>query len=126
MSLTDSSVPLEIHRRSSLTARGEGLEIHWSSGDNVFLDSALLRTECPCAECAEKRGELQHDKPLAVQKTKARTGLNVIKASLDEETDLKQVWPVGNYAIGIRWGDKHDSGIYSYQQLRELVRRITN
>jgi DUF971 family protein len=27
---------------------------------------------------------------------------------------------VGNYAIGIRWSDGHETGIYSFERLRQL------
>ena len=34
--------------------------------------------------------------------------------------DLRALTPVGNYALQASWGDGHDSGIYTWDQLRTL------
>jgi DUF971 family protein len=47
----------------------------------------------------------------------------VISSSSEQETDLAAVWAVGNYAVGIRWGDNHDSGIFTYELLREFSQK---
>jgi DUF971 family protein len=44
----------------------------------------------------------------------------VVEATLDQELTLQEIWGVGQYAIGLRWGDGHDSGIYTFEYLREL------
>jgi DUF971 family protein len=36
------------------------------------------------------------------------------------DSDLERVNPVGRYALNPVWRDGHESGIYSYQYLREL------
>ncbi len=97
-------------------ARGEGVQIVWNSEKTITLSSELLRTKCPCASCEERRGSEQHSKPLGG----GRSLLKVIKNSKEEELDLVQIWPVGNYALGMKWGDGHDSGIYTFQLLAEL------
>ena len=33
---------------------------------------------------------------------------------------LEDITPVGGYALGLKWFDGHDSGIYSYAYLRSL------
>ncbi len=45
----------------------------------------------------------------------------VVEATLDQELTLQEIWGVGQYAIGLRWGDGHDSGIYTFEYLRELA-----
>jgi DUF971 family protein len=45
----------------------------------------------------------------------------VIESTIAEETDLREIWGVGQYALGMRWGDGHDSGIYTFTYLRELA-----
>ena len=113
------SVPVRVQRLVSESGTGSGLSINWSDGKSTELTSALLRRECPCATCQEKRGDSSHQAPLS-----PRAGLlRVISSSAEEETDLREVWPVGNYAIGIRWGDNHDSGIFSYPILLSLAER---
>lgn len=133
MVLPSDSVPLEVQRiteelsedstdhskRNSTKQeflRGRGLEITWSSGEKVLLDSGDLRTHCPCAECLGKKTSCS----LPQAETRHRPSLQVISATIEEETNLVQVWPIGNYALGIRWGDRHDSGIYTYDLLRKL------
>ncbi len=38
----------------------------------------------------------------------------------DATADVVDVVPVGRYAIQIRWGDGHDTGIYTYDSLRRM------
>jgi ATP-binding protein involved in chromosome partitioning len=96
------------------------LRITWSDGLVVEVDSRLLRTDCPCAECRELRGDTSHAKPLSSMK---KSSLRVIEASADEQLRLLDVWGVGNYAIGMAWGDGHRSGIYNFSQLREICEK---
>ncbi len=113
------SAPREIRRRSksqSGEASEGGLDLIWGSGEEVFLSARTLRLNCPCAECLAKQGSTAHDKPL----TPGRSLLRVVSATVEQETEIILVWPIGNYAIGIRWGDNHDSGIYSFELLRKL------
>ena len=110
--------PLEIHRKTEGdTQTGIGITIHWSDGASSQIDSSILRRECPCATCLEARGDSSHAKPL---QGRSRL-LNVVTSTAVEESNLEQVWPVGNYAIGMRWADGHDTGIYTYQILRQLA-----
>jgi DUF971 family protein len=34
--------------------------------------------------------------------------------------ELRNLEQVGNYALGLAWGDAHDTGIYSFRYLRAL------
>lgn len=119
-----SPEPIKISRLTGSAAPderppGSGLQIEWSDGTTTALSSEMLRRNCPCASCREERGEGSHSQPLSAQPRGGR--LRVIAATGAEQTDLVQVWPVGNYAIGILWGDRHDSGIFSFGLLRELA-----
>jgi DUF971 family protein len=102
---------LEIKRVES-----KGLQVTWSD-KSVFLSSQILRSNCPSAISRAQRGDQSHDKPLTTPK---KSALKVLSASLDEELDLKKIWSVGSYAIGIEWGDGHNTGIYTFDFLREL------
>ena len=112
--------PVEITRLtdsdSSTDAPGRGVRIRWSSGEESEIDSETLRRNCPCATCKEVRGEGSHSKPLGG----GRALLNVVSATIDQEINLKELWPVGKYAIGMRWADSHDTGIYPYALLLQL------
>ncbi len=125
--LASNSVPVDIKRKRAESASPElspgiGLEILWSSGEQVFFDSNLLRGNCPCAECLEKRRATTPETTAA--ETKKAVGLRVISATAAQATNLTAVWAIGNYAIGIRWGDRHAAGIYSYTLLRELASKV--
>ena len=105
------SQPTEIKRNET-----KGLTITWQDGATTPLSSEQLRRNCPCAACKEKRGDSTHAKPL----TGKKRSLMVVEATLDQELTLQEIWGVGQYAIGLRWGDGHDSGIYTFEYLREL------
>ena len=120
MAIPQTSVPVEVKRIKDETERGTGLALRWSTGEDVVLKSENLRKHCPCAECLTKRGDTSHDKPLLGRQSLLR----VVEATMAESVDLKTVWPVGNYALGMVWGDKHDTGIYSYEFLRSLSNEI--
>jgi DUF971 family protein len=103
--------PTEIKRS------GEGgLEIAWNDGKRSRLSSETLRKNCPCAVCREERGDSSHGAPLSPKKSLLR----VIEHTSDEQLRLVEIWAVGNYAVGMRWGDGHDTGIYKYELLRDL------
>ncbi len=34
--------------------------------------------------------------------------------------ELRSVQPVGNYALQMKWGDGHQTGIYTYDYLRQI------
>lgn len=110
--------PLTIKRVSAETDKtnGTGLHISWNDGKVQFLSNEKLRRACPCATCTENRGDTSHSTPLT---PKSRL-LRVVEATADEALKLSQVWAIGNYAIGARWGDGHDTGIYPYSLLRAL------
>jgi len=93
-----------------------GLTISWSNGSTTRIPTEILRRECPCASCKEKRGDSSHSKPLTAKKR----GLAIIQNTIEEELDLREIWGVGQYALGMRWGDGHDSGIYPFTLLFEL------
>ena len=117
--LGERSVPVAIIRlpRERSEREPSSLEIRWSTGEIVVLPGELVRRHCPCATCQEQRGDLSHSKPLAPKKSSL---LRVVEATVEEATQIVQVWPIGNYAIGLRWGDGHDTGIFSFDLLRGL------
>ena len=67
---------------------------------------------CPCAMCKEERESAakRPKKSLAVlPETFTGAPPTVVNANL-----------VGNYALRIEWSDKLETGIYSFQYLREI------
>ncbi|HEY3234057.1 MAG TPA: DUF971 domain-containing protein [Polyangiaceae bacterium] len=76
------------------------LEIHWSDGHRCHFPHSILRGFCPCAGCQGHTGAIRF-----------QAGGNL---------ELSQVEQVGNYALGLGWGDGHASGIYTFSYLRKL------
>ncbi len=110
-------IPSEIKRIEE-----KGLKIAWQD-TKFFLSSLTLRSNCPSAVSKAQRGEGQsHEKPLTGAK---KSLLKVINATKDEELQLKKIWAVGQYAIGIEWGDGHNTGIYTFAFLRELCEKYS-
>ena len=108
--------PLKIKREIAEDGLGSGVSIAWSDNTESHIPSMKLRQSCPCASCQEQRGDTTHAKPLS----SGRALLKVVKSTADEETNLLKISAVGNYALGIVWADGHDSGIFTYQHLKNL------
>jgi len=90
--------------------RDEKLEITWSDGKKCVYPIALLRTMCPCAQCRTVReGE-----------GKKKSSLTILPGNFAEPITAAGAQLVGNYALQIEWSDGHDSGIYSFEYLREI------
>ncbi|MCB0329134.1 MAG: DUF971 domain-containing protein [Bdellovibrionales bacterium] len=107
--------PLKIERN-----KDEGLYITWELGKPAkLITSEMLRRACPCANCREERGDKSHSTPL----TPKRSMLTVVSHTRNEQLELSEIWGVGNYALGVRWGDGHDDGIYTFNLLAELSDR---
>ncbi len=76
------------------------MEITWADGRTSQIPHSLLRGYCPCAGCQGHSGTI-----------------SFVEGGNQEIRDVR---PVGNYAVAIEWGDLHASGIYSFRYLREL------
>jgi DUF971 family protein len=76
------------------------MEITWADGYKSVLSHEILRGYCPCAHCQGHGGTLQFV-----------PGGNL---------EIREIEQVGNYALRFTWGDGHDSGIYTFRNLRSL------
>lgn len=107
---------------------GSGLKLTFKMPDSSLIeleiDSETLRKECPCASCQQKRGDDSHSRPLSGKK-KSKL-LNVVSATKEEECNIEKIWLLGNYAIGMKWSDGHDTGIYTFNFLFELAKQKEN
>ncbi|HEY2101926.1 MAG TPA: DUF971 domain-containing protein [Chthoniobacterales bacterium] len=86
---------------------GDELAIRWNDGQESFLSLERLRRACPCAACGGEPDVLGHVNRPAVTYSPASFRLDGFV-------------PVGGYALGLRWGDGHSTGIYSFVYLRKL------
>lgn len=86
------------------------LLIVWSDGERRQYTAKELRDRCPCATCREKRSA-----PAA-----PATLLPVLSMEEARPTAILGMKPIGQYAYGIHFSDNHDTGIFTFEFLREL------
>lgn len=97
--MSDNLTPvgIELHQKS------RELELVYANGERHRLSCELLRVLSPSAEV---RG---HG---AGQETLQTGKINVA---------ITDIVPVGNYAVQLKFSDGHDSGIFSWNYLRDLI-----
>ena len=91
-------------------ARPDALRIAWSDGQTREYAVRELREKCPCATCRE----LRNSPP------PPPTSLPVLSAAEAKPLRITAMHPTGRYAYSIHFSDGHDTGIYSFELLREL------
>jgi DUF971 family protein len=80
------------------------LRITWADGQVCDYQGASLRRACPCAQCVNEW-----------------TGERMLKPeAIADEVEINDLTIVGRYALNFRWSDGHETGIYSFQYLRDL------
>ena len=78
------------------------LEVEFEDGRTFALPAELLRVESPSAEVM---GHGPSQKTIVAGR---------------RDVGIMGLEPVGNYAVRIKFDDLHDTGIYSWQYLRQL------
>ncbi len=92
--------PVEIEYKSARDA----LRMRFSDDHISVYPTPYLRGYCPCAHCQGHSGGPPKWQPITAHR----------------QVEVIDVQQVGNYALTITWGDGHDSGIYSFNKLREM------
>ena len=80
------------------------LRVTWDDGNVSEYAWEPLRRTCMCAYCHGEgayKGEVDENTTFS-----------------EEQTTLKEVFPVGRYGLTPSWGDGHDTGIYTFKMLR--------
>ena len=98
-------MPLDLQRVELI---GQELAIQWKDGEETFLSLETLRRACPCAACGGEPDVL------------GRVARPPVRY-LPESFRLEGFALVGGYALQLRWGDGHSTGIYSFAYLRRLA-----
>jgi DUF971 family protein len=106
--MTPATTPVRLDLK-----RDEKLTIAWQDGQTCTYSLSLLRSMCPCAQCKVVREE-QH---------KRKSLLTILPGNYAGQITVINAQLVGNYALKIEWSDQHDSGIYSFDYLREICPR---
>ena len=87
---------------------GNDLAILWNDQTESYFDLAFLRRACPCAACGGEPDVLG----------------NIFKPDVnygEKSFELSGFNVVGGYALQPRWGDGHETGLYSFTYLRRLA-----
>ncbi|MFC1730173.1 DUF971 domain-containing protein [candidate division KSB1 bacterium] len=98
-SKTQEAVPVEIGRINV-----HDIKIRWKDGHESVYPARALRLKCPCALCVDEMTRM----PLIKEET------------IPQDVHPLKVNLVGRYAISIKWSDGHDTGIYTFESLREM------
>lgn len=93
--------PSDIKARQSEGA----LELEWEEGSSsVKLPYKYLRNECPCAGCKDEW-----------------TGARILDpSSIADDIKIADMELVGSYALKIGWSDGHNSGLFTWENLRRI------
>ena len=92
------------------------LLIQWSDGQQRRYGVAELRSGCPCATCREKRSQPEPSPGM----------LPILSAEEAQPLTLLGMKPVGHYAYSLNFSDGHDTGIYTFEELRRLGEEMTH
>jgi DUF971 family protein len=98
-------MPLEL---KNVQLIGSELAIVWSDGVESYLPLERFRRACPCAMCGGEPDVLG----------------NLVRPNVSYTASSFELvgWQVvGGYALQPRWGDGHNTGLYSFQSLRRIT-----
>ena len=87
---------------------GSEFAIAFDDGFEAFFPLSMLRRACPCAVCQGEPDALGR-----VVRPKVEHGPKAF--------ELTHWQVVGGYALQLRWGDGHASGIFSFDYLKRLA-----
>lgn len=86
------------------------LKAEWRDGFESTISLEQFRKSCPCADCTKDD----------LNDTKQRFSFPKLDQFTEGMFELKELNPVGNYAVNAVWGDGHNTGIYTWETLRDI------
>lgn len=93
-----------IEPRQIIEESDSEITISWSDETESKYNAVELRKACPCAGCINEW-----------------TGEKTLKnASIADDLSFSSIAIVGRYALNFNFSDGHDTGIYSFQFLKQL------
>jgi len=75
--------------------------VTWEGGVASTYSAPYLRSWCPCASCQGHGNEVKY-------------------LGAPGETQIVKLFEIGAYALGIRYQDGHDDGIYTWEWLWKI------
>lgn len=88
--------------------KDRGLTVQWADGSTSTFSIAYLRKMSPSAEMRQLREEM------------ATNPLAILPGGRAGPLAAEGVEVVGNYAIRLRFSDGHQTGIYTWDYLRQI------
>jgi DUF971 family protein len=93
-----------IEPRQIIEESDSEISIVWSDEIESRYSAPQLRKACPCAGCINEW-----------------TGEKILKTeNIPDDLSIASISIVGRYALNFRFSDAHETGIYSFQYLRNL------
>lgn len=93
-----------IEPRQIIEESDSEITINWSDETESKYNAAELRKACPCAGCINEW-----------------TGEKTLKTdTIADDLSFSSIAIVGRYALNFNFSDGHDTGIYSFQFLKQL------
>src|SRR5215207_4958438 len=92
-----------------MDSRGRRLRFTWGDERSSEYEWEYLRWRCPCAFCS---GEGEYPGVLA-----SKTSMT------PDEIEMIDIELVGRYAVKPTWRDNHDTGIFTFRNLRLLAEK---
>src|SRR4051812_22788916 len=86
----------------------QGVNITWLDGHQSRYSLQYLRDQCPCASCHGNKNKAATETPSGP--------FPMFKPTLK----MTGAEPVGRYAVQLQWSDGHNTGIYSFDHLRNI------
>ena len=86
---------------------GNEFALVWSDGVESYIPLEKFRRVCPCATCGGEPDVLGY-----VQRPQVSYG--------PQSFELRSFQLVGGYAVQPSWADGHNTGLYTFRQLRAL------
>lgn len=84
------------------------LRLGWSDGRAFVVPYLELRYLCPCASCVDEH-----------------SGQRMIRREdVDPAVRPRNVRLVGRYALQFDWSDRHETGMYGFDRLREACEKF--
>ena len=92
-------------------SKSQGIQIVWADMHRSSYELGYLRDQCPCATCTNAHG---------TSPAQAGTASGNPFVMYKAKPKIVDVEMVGRYAVRIIWSDGHNTGLYSYEHLREI------
>jgi len=96
-------------RPVNLQQIGQELAVKWEDGTEGFISLERLRHACPCAGC-KGESDVMGNLYKGPDQTLTR-----------QSFELRKLTVVGSYAVQPVWADGHNTGLYSFEYLKQLT-----